>query len=79
MAQAWAAGMARSRERFMATGLFARDELDFAAIAARGIPLEGGASLVYLTMLMPRGAGGCASVLNSPRSRAGAAPPQPPA
>jgi hypothetical protein len=31
-----------AQSRFMATGLFARDKLDFAAIAARGIALKEG-------------------------------------
>ena len=31
---AWAAGMARARERLLATGLFEAHELDFAALAA---------------------------------------------
>ena len=55
VAQAWAAGMARARARFMATGLFAMDELDFDAIAACGVAVEWEASLVYPTVLMPRG------------------------
>ena len=43
--QAWAAGMARARARFQATGLFEPKELDFAALASA----EG------LTVLQPQG------------------------
>jgi hypothetical protein len=43
----------RARTRFMATGLFAMDELDFRAIAACGVAVEVETSLVYPTVLMP--------------------------
>ena len=76
MAQAWAAGIARAPEHFMATMLFERDKLDFAAIARAASLGRGGASLVYPMVLMPRGVRVGAQQPPQPPAQL---PPQPPA
>lgn len=71
--QAWAAGIWRAlAPRFVATGLFASTSSTLTpSITTRGVALEGGASLIYPTVLMPTKGVGVSAQLSPSLAAAG--------